>query len=63
MVAKRTTIYRSTIDGDTATVTALVAYGPHGGPVTNRAELTIILHRTVWAVRQITLGLPEQDRN
>jgi hypothetical protein len=25
MVAKRTTIHRSTIDGDTATVTALVA--------------------------------------
>jgi hypothetical protein len=56
MVAKRTVIYSTRIDGDTGTVVAQVSYGPHGGPVVGTTELTILFHRSVWSVGQVTPG-------
>jgi hypothetical protein len=63
MVAKRTIIYSTRIDGDRGTVVAQVAYGQPGGPVVNTTELTILFHRSVWSVGQVTRGAPAQDAN
>jgi len=63
MVAKRTVIYSTRIDGDTGTVVAQVAYGKPGGPVVDTSELTILFHRSVWSVGQVTRGAPAQDVN
>ena len=63
MVVKRTVIYSTRIDGDTGTVVAQVSYGPPGGPAINTTELTILLHRSVWSVGQVTRGAPAQDTN
>ena len=63
MVAKRTVIYSTKIDGDTGTVVAQVSYGPHGGPVVGTTVLTILFHRSVWSVGQVTPGAPEQAQS
>ena len=39
------------------------ATDPAGGPAINTEELTILLHRSVWSVGQVTRGAPEQDTN
>jgi hypothetical protein len=41
-------------------VVAQVSYGQHGGPVVGTTELTILFHRSVWSVGQVTPGAPEQ---
>ena len=63
MVTKRTVILSTRIDGDTGTVVAQVSYGRRGGPTLKTTELTIILHRSVWSVEQVTPGAPAQDTN
>jgi len=63
MVTKRTVILSTRIDGDTGTVVAQVSYGRPGGPTLKTTELTIILHRSVWSVEQVTPGAPAQDAN
>lgn len=63
MVSKRTVIGLTRIDGDTGTVVAQVSYGPPGGPAIDTTELTIIAHRSVWSIGQVTRGAPPQDTN
>jgi hypothetical protein len=63
MVTKRTVILSTRIDGDTGTVVAQVSYGRRGGPALDTTELTIIFHRSVWSVGQVTPGAPPQDTN
>lgn len=63
MVTKRTVILSTRIDGDTGTVVAQVSYGRESGPSLDTTELTIIFHRSVWSVGQVTSGTPPQDTN
>jgi hypothetical protein len=63
MVTKRTVILSTRIDGDTGTVVAQVSYGRRGGPALDTTELTLIFHRSVWSVEQVTPGAPAQDTN
>jgi hypothetical protein len=55
---KSIVIYRTRIDGDTGTVVARVTYGPPGGRSFDATDVTIIAHRSVWSLSQITPGAP-----
>jgi hypothetical protein len=55
---KSIVIYSTRIDGDTGTVVARVTYGPPGGRSFDATDVTIIAHRSVWSLSQITPGAP-----
>jgi hypothetical protein len=52
----KSTIYRTSIDGDRGTVTAIVAYGRRDGSQIRQQSLTLIFHRSLWSLGQITPG-------
>jgi hypothetical protein len=57
LIIVKTTIYRTTIDGDRGTVTALVEYGTPDGSHRRKEGLTLIFHRSLWSLGQITFGV------
>lgn len=59
---RKVTILSTRIAGDTATIAATAAYGKPGNPATATQDVTVILHRTVWQVDQMTNGLPAASR-
>jgi len=63
MVVRRTVIYSTRITATPAPSSRRSATDPAGGPAINTEELTILLHRSVWSVGQVTRGAPEQDTN
>lgn len=61
---RTTTILKTSVDSDTGTVEARTEYAPADGVGDVRSvELTLIFHRSVWSLGQITQGISERDKS